>query len=206
MYVAGVQTAHTLTLSRSISMIIYQITNKITNDNYIGKTIYSINVRYSRHKYTAFKSKSQTYLHRAMRKYGNDNFIINKLDEANSMVELNQKEMLWIEKLKPKYNMTKGSDGGDTSSSPNFIQAMKKYHASKDSKSYATYGMLGKTTSDKTKKLIGIKNSCPVMCEGVRYNSVGEAQVAYPGISIRRRINNPKYTEFYRLRPKTKRK
>jgi len=187
-------------------MIIYQITNKITNDIYIGKTIHSTKVRYSRHKYTAFKSKSQTYLHRAMRKYGDNNFNITKLDEAKSLIELNEKEMLWIEKLKPKYNMTKGSDGGDTSSSPNFIKAMKIHHSSRDSKSYATYGMLGKTTSEKAKKLIGLKNSCPVMCEGIKYDSVGEAQSAYPGISIRKRIDNPKYPSFYRLKPKTKRK
>jgi hypothetical protein len=44
------------------------------------------------------------------------------------------------------------------------------------------------------------------MCEGVKFDSVGEAQSAYPGISIRKRIDSSKYPDFYRLRPKTKRK
>ena len=38
------------------------------------------------------------------------------------------------------------------------------------------------------------------------YNSVGEAQSAFLGISIRKRIDNPNYPNFYRLKPKTKRK
>lgn len=47
---------------------------------------------------------------------------------------------------------------------------------------------------------------CPVSCEGIIYNSVSGAQTAYPGISIRKRLDNEKYPDFYRLRPKTKRK
>jgi hypothetical protein len=140
-----------------------------------------------------------------MRKYGDDNFFIVELDEAVSLIELNEKEMIWIEKLKPSYNMTKGSDGGDTSQSPNFIKSMKKYHSNKEPKSYATYGMLGKKQSNKFFISIKKSNSCPVMCEGIKFSSVGEAQSAYAGISIRKRLDNPKYPNFYRLRPKTKR-
>ena len=49
-----------------------------------------------------------TYLYRAIRKYGKENFTIEILDEEYS----NEKEIYWISKLKPEYNMTKGGDGG----------------------------------------------------------------------------------------------
>ena len=40
--------------------------------------------------------------------------------------------------------MTKGGDGGDTSNSPNFKQAMILSHKKRKPKDYASYGMLGK--------------------------------------------------------------
>lgn len=50
------------------------------------------------------------------------------------------------------------------------------------------------------------KNRCPVICEGKRFESVGEAEKAYPGRKIRRWLDDPKKPEFYRLRERTKRK
>lgn len=186
-------------------MIIYQITNKITEDFYIGKTK-NPQERFYRHKYNAINTKSQTHLHRAMRKYGVDNFIFSVLEEVKSIEGLNDREIYWIHNLKPKYNMTKGGDGGDTSSSPNYKSAIKKVHFNKKPQDYATYGMLGKSQSEKFYKKIKESNSCPVSCEGKVYNSVGEAQTAYLGISIRKRLDNKKYPDFFRLRPKTNRK
>lgn len=49
-------------------------------------------------------------------------------------------------------------------------------------------------------------NRCPVVCEGFEYQSVNDAQKAYPGISIRKRLDNPNYPDFYRLRERTLRK
>ena len=59
-----------------ISMYIYQITNNITHDCYLGKTVIGIGQRFSSHKYNAKKNKSQAHLYRAMRKYGIENFTI----------------------------------------------------------------------------------------------------------------------------------
>lgn len=47
---------------------------------------------------------------------------------------------------------------------------------------------------------------CPVECEGVVYESVKAAELAYPGISVRKRLDNPAYPDWKRLRPATKRK
>jgi hypothetical protein len=67
-----------------------------------------------------------------------------------------------------------------------------------------SYGMLGKNHPMKGKRLT--RNFCPVVCEGIEYPSVSDAESAYPGISIRKRIDNPKHPKFYRLRERTKRK
>jgi group I intron endonuclease len=180
-------------------MIIYQITNKVNNDFYIGKTVRKLTERFSCHK-SACKNGSKTHLHRAMRKYGIENFTVETICVVSTQEELNEKEIQFIESLQPKYNMTKGGDGGDTSGSTNYKLGMKnRVHPHTP-----TYGMLGKKHPMKGKSLV--KNCCPVICNGVEYSSVGEAQKAYPGISIRKRIDNPKYPDFYRLKGKTIRK
>jgi hypothetical protein len=53
------------------------------------------------------------YLHRAMRKYGVDNFSINILDTADNINELKEKEMYYISKYdtyRSGYNLTTGGD------------------------------------------------------------------------------------------------
>lgn len=188
-------------------MIIYKITNNINKDFYIGKTSNDIETRFYHHKYNSQKRKSQTYLHRAMRKYGIKNFSISQIDKANTLKELNLKEIYWIESLSPHYNMTKGGDGGDTSNSPNYKKAIQQRDQSGEKN-----GMYGRKRPDTAKFLLEAKqkmleaNRCPVSCDGIIYNSVGEAQIAYPGVSIRRRLDNEKYPTFFRMRPKTKRK
>jgi group I intron endonuclease len=187
-------------------MIIYQITNNITNDFYIGKSK-EAKTRFYKHKYNASQTNSQTHLYRAMRKYGIDNFSLSILDEAKTTQELNDKEILWIKKLNPKYNMTKGGDGGDTSQSPNYIEAMKRVNRSgPHNPMFGKKRNIPKQQLDNAHKAAQKTNCCPVSCEGIIYSSVGEAQSAYPKINIRKRLDNPKYPDFYRLRPKTKRK
>lgn len=80
----------------------------------MGQTTKSLNIRFSQHKRNAFKYNKQNTLYKAMRKYGITNFIIEKIDSANSMEELDYKEELWIEtfnsyiKNDKGYNLTKG--------------------------------------------------------------------------------------------------
>ncbi len=85
-------------------------------------------------------------------------------------------------------------------------EILLELHKNRSKESYATFGMLGKKQSEDWHQAIKKSNSCPVSCEGVVYASVNEAQAAYPGLSIRKRIDNPRYAGFYRLRNKTTRK
>jgi group I intron endonuclease len=89
---------------------IYLITNKINNKKYIGKTIKSLSIRFYNHCY-ASKNGSTTHFHKAIKKYGEDNFIIEELDMCDTNI-LGEKEIEWISKLNPEYNQTLGGDGG----------------------------------------------------------------------------------------------
>tara|TARA_R100000951_G_scaffold104517_1_gene97731 strand:+ start:48 stop:599 length:552 start_codon:yes stop_codon:yes gene_type:complete len=183
-------------------MHIYKITNNINGDFYIGKTIKTIEDRFQKHYYN--HKLGQTYLYRAMRKYGFENFSIEIVETEPK--DIDTAEVKYILEMNPIYNMTSGGEGGDTSSSPNFIKAMKESHRKRPPKSYASYGMLGKKQSDKQKRLLSKRNSCPVSCEGIVFESVGKAQEHFLGISVRKRLDSDKYPTFYRLRPKTLRK
>jgi group I intron endonuclease len=92
-------------------MIIYKIQNKINQKMYIGKTITNEYIRFSQHIKSSEKG-SNTLLHKAIKKYGKNNFYVEKIDSSNSLTELNEKEILHIKNFKPEYNMTPGGDGG----------------------------------------------------------------------------------------------
>lgn len=132
--------------------IIYKITNSITGQIYIGKTHRTIADRFSDHKQNS--KKGTTYLYSAMRKYGVENFVISLIEECEDTIS-SDREIYWIVELKCLaplgYNMSEGGIGGDNSTSPNFIKAMKNYHAKKPKEEYATFGNAGKKHSEDTK-------------------------------------------------------
>lgn len=183
--------------------IIYQITNVVNFNCYIGKTTKTAEQRFKRH--CCNSKKGNTHLYRAMRKFGIDKFTVTVLEETTPEL-LNEREQFWISELKPHYNMTSGGDGGDTSNSPNYKLGMSKRNTSGSNNP-----MYGRVRTDTAKYLVEARdkmiqaNRCPVVCEGVEYSSVGEAQEAYPGINIRKRLDNPKFPQFYRMRERTRR-
>ena len=184
------------------SNAIYKITNSINDNFYIGKTTIGIHQRFKRH--LSLYEQGHTHLYRAMKLYGIENFSISII-EFTTQDLLNEKEKFWISELLPTYNMTIGGDGGNTSNSINYIKSMMDYHSKKSPSDYATYGMLGKKQSEKFLKSIKLSNSCPVMCNGIEYSSINEAEKDHVGINLRKRLDNPKYPEFYRLKEKIKR-
>lgn len=90
-------------------MDIYKITNIQNNKVYIGQTIRPIEQRFHRHISDALNNVSDTHLARAIRKYGKDSFVIEKIDSAKTQEELNGKEQYWIRyynSVKYGYNET----------------------------------------------------------------------------------------------------
>lgn len=96
---------------------IYKITNLINNKIYIGQAI-DIQHRWWGHLNCA-KKQVNTFLYKAIRKYGENNFIVEQIDSANTKEELDSKEIYWIRELGSNhpeigYNLTAGGTGGDT--------------------------------------------------------------------------------------------
>ena len=89
---------------------IYKITNKLNGEFYIGKTIKPLSARFYNHCYDAIKRYSTSHFHRAIKKYGKENFFIEEIEICKN--DLSNREIFWISELKPHYNQTLGGDGG----------------------------------------------------------------------------------------------
>jgi len=95
-------------------MIIYKVTNLINNKIYIGKSIETLKKRKYMHLWLT-KHAGNHYFHRAIRKYGEENFaweIIDRCLFAESLIAL---ERHYIKLFKCKfpngYNLTDGGEG-----------------------------------------------------------------------------------------------
>lgn len=77
-------------------MIIYKISNLINNKIYIGQTIESIEKRWKRHTWKSTQNRNAMIITDAIVKYGKENFIIEEIDTADSIEELNYKEEYYI--------------------------------------------------------------------------------------------------------------
>lgn len=91
--------------------VVYQIKNRVNEESYIGFTSRRLSRRWNEHLSMA-RRHSQTHLHRAMRRYGIENFRFEILEEGHDP-EIGQhiREPYWISVLKPEYNHTVGGEG-----------------------------------------------------------------------------------------------
>jgi len=93
-------------------MYVYLITNLVNGKKYVGQTIQNPHDRWLRHKST---NTFGTVIGKAIHKYGKDNFSFEVIDEANSIEELNKKEIDWISQLNTVstgYNLRSGGENG----------------------------------------------------------------------------------------------
>src|SRR5271157_292650 len=103
-------------LEKNTNLVIYKATNLINNKAYFGKS-HSFNKRRLSHIYLALKGSSNIYFHRAIRKYGKDNFkweiIQSGCNTDKELCELEQFIILEFKELYPQlsYNLTNGGDG-----------------------------------------------------------------------------------------------
>ena len=93
---------------------IYKIQNKTNNKVYIGKTVNSIQERWLEHIDEASRGDN-TLLHKAITKYGQDGFYVDKVEECPCEL-LNEKEIYYIALFHSHmseggYNMTYGGEG-----------------------------------------------------------------------------------------------
>jgi len=96
-------------------MYIYKITNLISKKVYIGQTIHQISERIKGH--FCYKTKPKSYISKAIKKHGKENFIVECIDTALDQIELDSKEIFWIRTYlatnsKFGYNLRQGGNGG----------------------------------------------------------------------------------------------
>ena len=111
--------------------IIYLVTNNKENKKYIGLTIMTLQRRWEKHLEDSKQGEniSKYSLHSALRKYHESCFSYKKIDSGITLVNLAEKEKLWIEKLGtlfPKgYNLNKGGSMGGSNKQPITIDGIK---------------------------------------------------------------------------------
>lgn len=95
----------------------YKITNLLNGKIYIGKAV-DVNERWRKHKVAAVRQDSNdySYLHRAMNKYGFDNFKIEIIAEFQTEKESLDAETRFIKSFNSNsrevgYNLTEGGEG-----------------------------------------------------------------------------------------------
>lgn len=109
-------------------MIIYTFKNKTNGKMYVGQTCRSLEERVGEHL-----RHSKTAISKALIKYGIENFECEVIDTAETMDELNDKEVYWISKLETLapngYNLCLG--GGNTLGYKHKEESRKKMSLSK---------------------------------------------------------------------------
>ena len=96
---------------------IYLITNKINGSIYVGKTVDTIQSRWRDHISSANTNADNYYIHNAIKKYGEENFQIERLEECENSL-LSEREKYWIKEKNSfyrdndkGYNLTRGGEG-----------------------------------------------------------------------------------------------
>ena len=101
--------------------IIYKWTNKINGKSYIGQTKYP-EKRINEH----INSKDNKLFHKALRKYGVNNFTYIVLEDNLDENQLNEREMYWIQYYNTFYNGYNLTIGGNATRGYKFTDEQKR--------------------------------------------------------------------------------
>ena len=149
-------------------MIIYKVTNIVNGKCYIGQTSKSLDERKKTHLSTA-RNKKGHYFHKALRKYGEENFIWEVLGESINKEDLDRWEKILIytyesNNSKYGYNLTSGGEGNFKHSEKtkqkmreaNLRENLSEERRRKlsEAKSGTNHPMYGKKVSEETKQKI----------------------------------------------------
>jgi group I intron endonuclease len=135
---------------------IYKIINRINNKVYIGCTVTSLEKRYYEHLYRCFKTDYKSKLYNSIKKYGEENFSIELIEECEviNIYEIEKKYIKQYDSFKNGLNSTLGGEGClGYVHSPEIrykISKTVKEGNSHKGKTYETlYGENGKTEKEK---------------------------------------------------------
>jgi group I intron endonuclease len=141
--------------------IIYRATNSVNRKVYIGQTVENLLQRKAKHFQDAKDKSKRIVFHKALNKYGKDNFEWDVIDVAKNAEELNNKEIFWIKhfnshiKNNKGYNMTNGGLGsvGYKHRIEDVEKMMIIQRKRVESEGYI-HPFLGKNHTDETKKTL----------------------------------------------------
>ena len=170
------------------NMIVYKATNKVNGKVYVGQTIQSWSNRKAEHKNR--HPDSRNHFHRSIRKYGWDSFEWKVIDTANSIDELNEKEVFWISVFDSFNNGYNGTYGGQNahhseetrkkisesrkgkklSKNHPFKASMKGKKHTEETKRKISLAKLGKPRTEETRRKISISHTGKVLSEEHRRN------------------------------------
>lgn len=134
---------------------IYKITNIINGKSYIGQTIQDVKNRFYQHCATKCnRAVLNMVIHKAIKKYGKSNFIIEVIEETDS-TNLNDREKYWIkyyDSYNNGYNSTEGGQEGYKSfKNLNAESIIKEYNSGK---SLRALGIIFKVDKQTIKDLL----------------------------------------------------
>ena len=132
---------------------IYAIQNKSDLKVYIGQTV-NPKRRWCDHKWLS-KNKPEQYIHRAMIKYGIENFIFTIIDTAEDGYKANELEIDWINWFKSRnndygYNIAPGGNDPWNRGLPSEQQPMYGKHHTETSKKQISESNMGKIIPNHT--------------------------------------------------------
>lgn len=130
--------------------IVYLITNKVNGKKYVGVTSRRyLSIRKCEHFQQARKGLAHMIILKAIRKYGEENFIFSILKKCETFKEALEEEKKFIEFLKPEYNSTKGGEGA-----LGHIVSQEARKKISDKNKGKQSPMAGKTHSDEVKDIL----------------------------------------------------
>ncbi len=134
-------------------MLIYLVTCLANGKGYVGKTTNSLEARWKAHLKHA-RSGSNQVLQRAIRKHGDEQFVVRVVAECQTKEELNRTEIEKIVELGTRipngYNVTKGGDGG-TGHLPGETHPMYGRKHSDETRAQMSQSHIGKHSLEKHK-------------------------------------------------------
>lgn len=199
---------------------IYKITNNVNGKIYIGLTTKGSGVRYRQH-WNESRIGEPAPIHKAMRKYGEENFTVEILDFAETVDELKEKEKYYIAKYNATdksigYNISLGGDGNFGYTHSEEIKqklrelALNRPPASEETRRKISEANLGRKPNENTLNALKMRNAktSKIICQFdkdlnfiAEYPSIAEAarQTGIDRTTIQKQLNGTTFLKSKHL-------
>ena len=193
---------------------IYLVRNLVNGKGYVGQTTKSLRIRFNEHKYLANHGSTCAF-HKALRKYGIENFEIKEIVSCDSLLldDLEKHYIKFFGTYAPSghgYNLTEGGDGGfdgkvipeesrkkisDTHKGNSYAKGYKHTDEAKSAMSVAKKGKTPYLMTESTKAKISATLRGHSVSEETR-EKISKVQKGKPQPKLRGRKKGPRSPEI----------